>query len=197
MPTTEYKKNNEDLTHGIQEIQDIQEQPEAVVEQVDESENESLIAFEDEGSERKAEVLDFDAVSGKPISLIEDNYGRGNWEEIEKTFSEVYIKCMIDYYQENPLISELYYYGTIKDGDTEKGLLNSSGQEFAGDREFRTGNDFYNERLLGLSGKTIDYPASLKGVALTTDNEVYETETLCRLAINCKELTIEEWFPLL
>ncbi|MBP5451784.1 MAG: hypothetical protein J6Y16_06070, partial [Treponema sp.] len=77
----------------------------------------------------------------------------------------------------------------------DTGLLNSNGQEFAGDREFRTGNDFYKERLLGLSVRTIDFPISLKGMALSTDNEVYETETLCRLAINCDEMTIEEWFP--
>ena len=126
-----------------------------------------------------------------------------NWEEIEKIFSEVYIEYKIDYYQDTPLISELYYYGITKGGDTvllgsytkETGLLNSNGQEFAGDREFRTGNDFYKERLLGLSVRTIDFPISLKGMALSTDNEVYETETLCRLAINCDEMTIEEWFP--
>ena len=194
------QKNNEIV---IQEVQDFQEQPEDVVEQVDESENVSLTAFEEEESERKVEVLDFKAVSGKPISLTEGNYGRENWEEIEKTFSEVYIKCTVDYYQDTPLISELYYYGTTNDEETillgsftkDTGLLNSSGQEFAGDREFRTGNDFYNENLLGLSIDCIDYPFSLYGVALTTDNEVYETETLCRLAINCDELTIEEWFP--
>ena len=194
------QKNDEIV---IQEIQNIQEKTKDVVKQEEKSENESITTFEDEESERKTEELDFKAVSEKPISLTEDNYGRGNWKEIEKTFSEVYIKCMVDYYQDTPLISELYYYGTTKGGDTvflgsytkETGLLNSNGQEFAGDREFRTGNDFYKERLLGLSVRTIDFPISLKGMALSTDNEVYETETLCRLAINCNELTIEEWFP--
>lgn len=197
------QKNNEGLILENQEIQDVQEQPEDVAEQVEESENESLTTFEEEESERKAEIIDFKTVSGKPISLTEDNYGRGNWKEIEETFSEVYVKCMVDYYQDNPLITELYYYGITKDGDTvllgsytkDTGLLNSNGQEFAGDREFRTGNDFYKDRLLGLSVRTIDFPISLKGMALSTDNEVYETETLCRLAINCDEMTIEEWFP--
>ena len=197
------QKNNENIILKSQEIRDVQEQPENVVEQVEELENESLTTYEDEESERKVEVLDFKVSSGKPISLTEDNYGRGNWKEIEETFSEVYVTCTVDYYQDNPLITELYYYGLTKDGDTvllgsytkETGLLNSNGQEFAGDREFRTGNNFFKERLLGLSVNAIDFPVSLKGIALSTDNEVYETETLCRLSINCDKMTIEEWFP--
>ena len=36
---------------------------------------------------------------------------------------------------------------------------------------------------------------TLRGFALSSDNDVYTTEVMVRLVIDTENMTIEEWFP--
>jgi len=136
--------------------------------------------------------------------LNADNYRKDtNWDEIEKAFAELKIKYTIQALDDSPFVTELYFIGTSKDGVINElgsftktgGFLDSKYEEFIHDPYLKKEADFFRNSLLGLSVEAIDYPFSLNGVALTTDSEIYETECLCRLSINCDQKTIEEWFP--
>jgi hypothetical protein len=50
-------------------------------------------------------------------------------------------------------------------------------------------------QLIGLSIETLERPFSIRGFALSSDNDVYTTEVKVRLVIDTENMTIEEWFP--
>lgn len=136
--------------------------------------------------------------------LAEENYrDETDWEKITKTFPEVNIKYTVQAVDDVPFITELYFIGIDNEGlavalgsfTKTGGFLNSKGEEFIHDPYLKNDAGFFKDSLLGISVDAIDYPFSLNGIALTTDFEIYKTECLCRLSINCEEKTIEEWFP--
>ena len=136
--------------------------------------------------------------------LAEENYrDETDWEKITKTFPEVNIKYTVQAVDDVSFITELYFIGIDNEGlavdlgsfTKTGGFLNSKGEEFIHDPYLKNDAGFFKDSLLGISVDAIDYPFSLNGIALTTDFEIYKTECLCRLSINCEEKTIEEWFP--
>lgn len=136
--------------------------------------------------------------------LNENNYRKNsNWADVEKKYSEVFIEYKIQDFNGILTVTELYYYGKNKQGKNlllgsftvSKGFLNSKGQEFISGDDIKKNSKFFKQYFLGLSRNSIDKPFSLYGIAISSDNKIYETEILCRLCINCDENTLEEWFP--
>ena len=128
---------------------------------------------------------------------------KSDWGEIEKAFLELWIDYTLGDFRGTPIITELYYYGKDRSGKKvllgsftkDGGFLDSRNEEFVQDPELKKDASFFRTYLLGLSIDCIEYPFSLRGIAISSENMIYETENLCRLQINCEKSTLEEWFP--
>ena len=136
--------------------------------------------------------------------LNENNYRKkSNWTEVTNNFKEVSISYSIQNYEGIPVVTELYYYAIKKNGECitlgsftkNDGFMNSNKEEFILDTNLKKDSEFFKDRIIGLSVDSIDKPFSLKGMAISSDNKIYETEILCRLYINCENQSLEEWFP--
>ena len=136
--------------------------------------------------------------------LAEENYrDETDWEKITKTFPEVNIKYTVQAVDDVPFITELYFIGIDNEGlavalgsfTKENGFINSKNEEFVSGPYLRKGSEYFDNSLLGLSTRVIECPFVIIGMAMASDDEIIETETMFGLTINCEEKTIEEWFP--
>jgi hypothetical protein len=115
----------------------------------------------------------------------------------------VNIKYTVQAVDDVPFITELYFIGIDNEGlavdlgsfTKENGFINSKNEEFVSGPYLRKGSEYFDNSLLGLSTRVIECPFVIIGMAMASDDEIIETETMFGLSINCEEKTIEEWFP--
>ena len=113
------------------------------------------------------------------------------------------IKYTIQAVDDTPFITELYFIGTNNEGlafnlgsfTKTVGFLNSKNEEFVSGPYLRKGAEYFDNSLLGLSTRVIECPFVIIGMAMASDDEMIETETMFGLTINCEQKTLEEWFP--
>ncbi|MGI5099852.1 hypothetical protein E4N70_05115 [Treponema vincentii] len=142
-----------------------------------------------------------DALAGLSIRKLSSNnytYGK-NWSDIVKNNAEFYIYYKTGIFRSQKYIAEIYY--VLINQQDEKTILGSFSKKTgfldAKRYNFTTGGDadFMKNQLIGLSIETLERPFSIRGFALSSDNDVYTTEVMVRLVIDTENMTIEEWFP--
>ena len=140
-------------------------------------------------------------LDGFSIQQIQKNSYKlkDNWNEIVKDNGRLYLYYKLDTFRDYKYIAEIYY--VLVNQQNEKKILGSflkkTGFLDAKRYNFTTDGDanFMKNQLIGLSIETLERPFSIRGFALSSDNDVYTTEVKVRLVIDTENMTIEEWFP--
>lgn len=119
-----------------------------------------------------------------------------NLDSILRNFSSFYVFYKIEVYDQIPYISELYYVLRTNKanyllGGFEKGKGFFNGEYETVFNKFVGSDEFIRNNLLGLSIYTLRDPFSLRGIAIASDGDVYETEYLINFTVDSENPKLE------